>query len=124
MEEIKIFKNLYLWLIVVVLAISTITWVATRSVQVVDTGLIRYQEFQEIYNTTKQINDNICNLIVLKDDDKMFKDFSKSQQVLALKSNMNRWIAEYNAKSSLINFSVWKSDTLPQVLNVNQFSCL
>ena len=124
MEEIKTFKNLYLWLIVVGLAISTITWVATRSVQVVDTGLIRYQEFQEIYNTTKQINDNICNLIVLKDDDKMFKDFSKSQQVLALKSNMNRWIAEYNAKSSLINFSVWKSDTLPQVLNVNQFSCL
>lgn len=124
LEEIAIGKKIFLWVILVIMIISGITWFLTRTTQIIDTGLVRYQEFQEIYNTTKQINQNICNLLALKEDDKMFKDFSRSQQELALKSNLNRWIVEYNAKSNLINFIVWKSNELPHTLNVNQYNCL
>jgi hypothetical protein len=124
LEEIAIGKKIFLWVIFVIMIISGVTWFFSRSTQVIDTGLVRYQEFQEIYNTTKQINQNLCNLKDAKEDDKMFKDFSKSQQELALKSNLNRWIAEYNAKSNLINFNMWKSNELPRTLNVSQYNCL
>lgn len=124
MEEIRIFKNLYLWLILVILIVSGIAWFSTRTIEVVDTGLIRYQEFQEIYNTINQINQNVCNIKQINESDKMFKDFTKSQQILALQNQANRWIGEYNAKSNLINFNIWKSESLPKTLNVNQFDCL
>jgi hypothetical protein len=124
LEEIAIGKKIFLWVIFVIMIVSGITWFLSRTTQVIDNGLVRYQEFQEIYNTTQQINQNICNLESLSEQDKMFKDFSKSQQELALKSNLNRWIAEYNAKSSLINFNVWKSNDLPHTLNVSQYNCL
>src|SRR5574343_416411 len=124
MEEIRIFKNLYLWLILVILIFSGIAWFSTRTIEVVDTGLIRYQEFQEIYNTINQINQNVCNIKQINESDKMFKDVTKSQQILALQNQANRWIGEYNAKSNLINFNIWKSESLPKTLNVNQFDCL
>lgn len=119
-------KKVFLWVIAVLFILSGISWFLSRTVQTVDTGLVRYQEFQEIYNTTLQIDQNYCNLFVIEEDDKMFKDFSKSQQLLALRNSLNRWIGEYNAKSTLINFNVWKSKELPRQLNVKQpqYDCL
>ncbi len=119
-------KKVFLWVIAVLFILSGISWFLSRTVQTVDTGLVRYQEFQEIYNTTLQIDQNYCNLFVIEEDDKMFKDFSKSQQLLALRNSLNRWIGEYNAKSALINFNVWKSKELPRQLNVKQpqYDCL
>lgn len=119
-------KKVFLWVIAVLFILSGISWFPSRTVQTVDTGLVRYQEFQEIYNTTLQIDQNYCNLFVIEEDDKMFKDFSKSQQLLALRNSLNRWIGEYNAKSALINFNVWKSKELPRQLNVKQpqYDCL
>jgi hypothetical protein len=123
MKEIEKSKN-YVVVLVIVCLMFFCLFIVGKVSTTINTGLIRYQEFQEIYNTTVQINQNLCNLSVIKDNDKMFKDFSKSQQVLALKSNMNRWIGEYNAKSTLINFNVWKSDTLPYSLTTNLYNCL
>lgn len=112
-----------LWLIVVMFVASGVAWFFNRGVQTVDTGLVRYQEFQEIYNTTAKLNTDLCNLKKVNEKDQMFKDFSKAQQTLAIQNNLNRWIAEYNAKSSLINFNAWKSATLPYSLNQQQFDC-
>jgi hypothetical protein len=122
-EGSKFVKNWILWFVVMCLIISVGTWFFSRSVQVVDTGFVRYQEFQEIWNTTTKINNDLCNLQKVDEKDKMFHDFSKAQLVLAQQNNLNRWIAEYNAKSSLINFSVWKSNTLPHTINQSQFNC-
>ncbi len=116
-------KSWVIWLIVVLFLASGASWFFSRTVQTVDTGLVRYQEFQEIYNTTTKINTDLCNLKKVDEKDIMFKDFSKAQIILANQNNLNRWIAEYNAKSSLINFNVWKSTTLPYSLSQQQFDC-
>lgn len=107
----------------VVLIFGTITFIGNRSVQVVDTGLVRYQEFQEIYGTCSAIQNKICTLAAVPDTDKMFTDFSKAQQLANQKMVLARWVNEYNAKSKLINFSLWKSKELPYQLQESQFNC-
>jgi len=124
LEQVSGFmKNWVVWLIAILFLASGIGWFFSRSVQSIDTGLVRYQEFQEIYNSTIKLNTDLCNLKKIDEKDKMFKDFSKAQQVLGIQNNLNRWISEYNAKSALINFNVWKSATLPYSLNQQQFNC-
>lgn len=123
-NELKSVRNFLLWVLFLCAVFSAIAWLLHRSVQATDTGLIRYQEFQEVYSTVGKINIDLCNIQNVPEDDKMFKDFSKSQQIIALKSNLNRWITEYNAKSSLVNFNMWKSKDLPRTLAQAQFSCV
>lgn len=82
-----------------------------------------YEEFQEIYNTCQQINKNLCNIKDVDEHDKMFDQFSKTAQQIALRSKMNRWMEDYNAKSKMWNRSVWKSKSLPYELSSAQFSC-
>lgn len=94
-----------------------------RAVSVVDTGIVRYEEFYEIKQTTDKINADLCQMRSIPDSDPMFIQFSKAQRINALQSQLNRWIEEYNAKSKMINRSLWKSTTLPYQLSNKEFTC-
>jgi hypothetical protein len=122
MEEIKIGKKLFLWVIGVCLIISTIVWFANRSSRIIDNAFIHYEEFQEIYNTCQKLNTDLSIIESTPETDKQFEQFSKAQRINSIKQNLNRWVEDYNAKSKMWNRSMWKSNTLPYQLNVNQFS--
>ena len=117
-------------LVILGLIVLTVVGFGVRSCSIMEkhvtnsmeNAVISYDEYQDIYGTCKQIN---ADLGVIKDTpegDVQFTQFSKAQRINALKQNLNRWIAEYNAKSKHIDKKWWKSDTLPYELNVNQFS--
>lgn len=89
----------------------------------VDNAVINYEEYQEIFNTTKKLNTDLCVMKELPAEDKMFEQFSKVQRTTQIKTQLNRWVEEYNAKSKMFNRSIWKSNQLPYQLNVNQFNC-
>lgn len=123
MEDLKLIKKIAYWFIGVVFLISTVSWFLNRSVSVVETGIVRYEEFQEINNTVVKLNSDLCNMKDLPENDKMFEQFSKAQRVNTIRSQMNRWIEDYNAKSKMLNRSMWKSSELPYQLTSNQFNC-
>lgn len=85
-------------------------------------AVIVYEEYQEIYNTCKQLNTNLGNMQALPADDVMFEQFSKAQRVNQIKTELNRWVETYNAKSKMWGRSLWKSNALPYELSVNDFS--
>lgn len=89
----------------------------------IEDATLRYEEYQEIFNTCVKINTDLCNMKTIPDDDPMFEQFSKNQRVLQLQTNLNRWVEEYNAKSNMWGRSLWKSSALPYQLSVNQFNC-
>jgi hypothetical protein len=109
--------------IAILFLVAFFAWFCNRSVQVVDTGIVRYEEFHEIARTTEKLNTDLCQMRALPDTDKMFEQFSKAQRINAIQAQLNRWIEEYNAKSRMINRSLWKSAELPYQLNTNQFNC-
>ena len=122
MDEIKLGKKLVLWFIGVCLLVSSIVWFVSRSTQIVDNGIIHYEEFQEIYNTCQKLNTDLAIIQQTPETDKQFEQFSKSQRLNSIKQNLNRWVEDYNAKSKMWNRSLWKSNALPYQLDVNQFS--
>ena len=89
----------------------------------IDTAVQNYEEFQEIYNTCAKINTDICNMKDIPETDPMFSQFSKAQRILALRTNLNRWIEDYNAKSKMWGRSLWKSNSLPYQLSNQEFNC-
>jgi len=102
--------------------IGTCTKTATKATHIND-AVIVYEEFQEVFNTCKKLNTDLCNMADVPENDPMFLQFSKAQRVLTLKTQLNRWVETYNAKSKMWGRSLWKSKELPYTLNVNQFSC-
>lgn len=86
-------------------------------------AVINYEQYQEIYTTTKKINTDLCSMRQLPEKDPMFSQFSKAQRINQQKTQLNRWVEEYNAKSKMINRSLWKSSELPYQLSVEQFNC-
>ncbi len=88
-----------------------------------DDAVQTYEEFQEIHGTCTKLNTDLCNMKALPEDDKMFEQFSKVQRVNAIKTNLNKWIEEYNSKSKMWGRSLWKGRDLPQQLTNEQFSC-
>lgn len=122
-EDTKTAKRILYWFISVVLITSGIIWFLNRGVAVVDAGIVHYEEFQEIYNTCDKLNMDLCNMQALPDSDKMFEQFSKAQRINTLREQINRWVQEYNAKSKMINHSIWKSSALPYQLQTNQYNC-
>lgn len=86
-----------------------------------ENAVINYEEFQEIYNTCQKIDTDIAIIKGVKDDDVMFEQFSKAQRLSTLKTNLNKWVENYNAKSKMFNRSIWKSSSLPHQLNINEF---
>jgi uncharacterized membrane protein YfbV (UPF0208 family) len=122
MEEIKLGKRLLVWFISILFAVSGIAWFFSRSEQIVTTGIIRYEEFQEIYNTCQKLNTDLQIIQSTPETDKQFEQFTKSQRVNSIKQNLNRWVEDYNAKSKVWTRSMWKSNSLPYQLSVNDFS--
>jgi hypothetical protein len=124
-EEKKFFRNSVLWFIGVIFAISTISYIIHKSREVtkIDSAVLHYEEYQEIYNTCVKLNTDLCNIKQIPENDEMFKQFSKQQRVLAIKTQLNRWVEDYNAKSKMWGRSLWKSKNLPYQLSNEQFSC-
>lgn len=122
-QEVKFGKRIIYWVIGLLFVISGMTWFLNRGVSVVDAGIVHYEEFQEIYNTCTKLNLDLCNMKDLPDTDKMFEQFSKAQRTNTLRSQINRWTEDYNAKSKMFNRKIWKSSALPYELQTNQFNC-
>ena len=119
----KKMKKFILWFIVIAFIVAGISWFLNRSSDVANTAIIRYEEFQDTYNTCKKLNTDLCNMKELPDTDKMFDQFSKAQRINTIKTNLNRWVEDYNAKSEMWNHSLWKSSTLPYQLSTSDFNC-
>jgi hypothetical protein len=129
MEDLKevsrVGKRIIYWFIGLIIVFSVVGLVV-RSIKKathIEEAVIIYEEYQEIYNTCSKLNTDLCNMESLPEDDKMFEQFSKAQRILAIKTNLNRWVEEYNSKSKMWGRQLWKSNELPYQLNVNQFNC-
>jgi hypothetical protein len=53
----------------------------------------------------------------------MFEQFYKAQRILAIKTQLNRWVEDYNAKSKMWGRALWKSNALPYQLTTQEFNC-
>lgn len=87
----------------------------------VDNSVVSYEEYQNLYNTCSKLNTDLGNMQAMPENDKSFEQFSKAQRILTIKTNLNRWVEDYNAKSKMINKSLWKSSKLPYQLSVDDF---
>jgi hypothetical protein len=118
-------KRIILWIIGLSLVLSAVLWTCSMAKKAthIDDAVIVYEEYQEIYNTCSQLNTDLCNMKDVPETDKMFEQFSKPQRVLAIKTNLNRWVETYNAKSKMWGRQLWKSNKLPYELSVNEFNC-
>ncbi len=83
-----------------------------------------YEEYENMYSSCEKICDDIKVLRGVSSED-YSKDtgFSKSDRLIALETNLNRWIREYNAKSRQITKNLWKSKALPHQLEREDFNC-
>jgi hypothetical protein len=124
-EEERFFKRMVYWVIglVIVLSVGGFIIHKFREATRVDTAVQNYEEYQEIYNTCVKINMDICNMKDVPETDPMFSQFSKAQRILTLRTNLNRWIEEYNAKSKMWGRALWKSNSLPYQLSNQEFNC-
>lgn len=122
MEETRFAKRMTLWVVLLIVAVSAGAWLVSRVASTADRAVLRYEEFQEIYNTCQKINTDLGTIRAVPEDDRMFASFSKAAMVAQKKQQMSRWVEEYNAKSRMWNRALWKSAALPYDLNVNSFS--
>lgn len=122
-NEIQAGKKIIWWFIGLIFLISIGGFVLSRACQIADNAVLHYEEFQEIYNTAEKLNQDLCVLNATPADDTMFEQFSKAQRLTGVRQTLNRWIAEYNAKSSMWNRNLWKSDALPYRLESARFNC-
>lgn len=87
-----------------------------------ENAVINYDNYQDTYNTCVKLNQDLAIIQNTPDNDKQFEQFSKAQRINAIKTNLNRWVEDYNAKSKEIDKNLWKSHALPYQLSVNDFS--
>jgi ABC-type antimicrobial peptide transport system permease subunit len=111
-----------LLLVAIGFGIQTCSIAQKHATESMENAVISYDEYQNIYATCQQINDDLGVIKATPETDKQFTDFSKAQRINTLKMNLNRWINEYNAKSKHIDKKLWKSNDLPQELTKEQFS--
>lgn len=129
MEELEIKPwKIVLWCLVGIIALSVLAFTcnifsigAGHVEKSMQDAVINYNEYQDMYATCQQINDNLGVLKSTPDDDPQFKDFSKANRINAQKMQLNRWVNEYNAKSQHIDKKWWKSSTLPYRLATSDF---
>lgn len=124
-EEISFGKKVIYWIIGLSILLSIGGFIlnkATEATHLKD-AVIVYEEFQEIYNTCSKLNTDLCNMKALDEKDVMFEQFSKAQRVNTIKTQLNRWVEDYNAKSKMFGRSLWKSNQLPYQLTNQEFSC-
>lgn len=58
----RFIKRIVYWVLGLGFLVSGISFLCNRSVQVVDNGILHYEEFQEIYNSCSKINTDLCNM--------------------------------------------------------------
>ena len=124
-NEISFAKNTIYWIIGLSLFASVVGLVLTKAKEAthIEDAVQNYEQFQEIYNTCVKLNTDLCNYKDLPEDDVMFEQFSKAQRILAIKTQLNRWVEDYNAKSKMWGRSLWKSNALPYQLSTQEFNC-
>lgn len=124
-NEITLGKKVLIFLILIVVGLSTIGFFVNKAKEAtrIETAVQNYEEFQEIYNTCVKLNQDLCNYKDLDENDKMFEQFSKTQRILQIKTQLNRWVEDYNAKSKMWGRSLWKSSSLPYQLTNQEFTC-
>lgn len=113
------------FLIIVILGITGLSVRACHQAETathLNDATIVYEEYQEIYNTCQKLNTDLGNMQSLPENDKMFEQFSKTQRINTIKTQLNHWVEVYNGKSKMWGRSLWKSNELPYQLDVNQFS--
>lgn len=120
-NEVNFFKKNLIWIVAFMMLISGVAWFFSRSAKVAEDAFVKYEEFQEIYNTCAKLNEDLATIRSLPETDKMFSQFSKEALLANKKQQMTRWVEEYNAKSKMWNRSIWKSSSLPYQLSVNNF---
>lgn len=124
-DEISFGKKIIYWIIAlsVIASIAGFFWTKTKEATHIDDAVQNYEQFQEIYNTCVKLNTDLCNYKDLPENDVMFEQFSKAQRILAIKTQLNRWVEDYNAKSKMWGRGLWRSNSLPKTLSVNDFNC-
>lgn len=120
-DETRFAKKMFIWLAAFAALCSVIGWFVTRGTSVVETGILRYEEYHEMYNTCKKIDEDLATIRAIADTDRYFASFSKEAMIAQKRQQLTRWAEEYNAKSKMWTRSIWKTDTLPYQLDVNNF---
>jgi NAD+--asparagine ADP-ribosyltransferase len=124
-EEISFGKKIIYWVIGLSFSLSIIGFVIHKTTEAthINDAFQNYEQYQEIYNTCTKLNTDLCNMKSLPENDKMFEQFSKVQRVNTIKTQLNRWVEDYNAKSKMWGRALWKSNQLPYQLTNQEFSC-
>ena len=124
-NEISLAKKTIYWIIGLSLLCSTIGFFLTKAKEAthINDAVQNYEQFQEIYNTCVKLNTDLCNYKDLPENDVMFEQFSKAQRILAIKTQLNRWVEDYNAKSKMWGRGLWRSNKLPYQLSIQDFNC-
>ena len=94
-------------------ALASIKSCNDKTVEAVNTGITQYEEFYSIYNTVLKLKEDIKTI------NELDEFVSKSATLMGKKQLLNRWISEYNAKSSMVNREVWKGTSLPYKLEID-----
>jgi hypothetical protein len=121
-NEEKATKRWVYWAIVVTIITGATLFVISMIPKTAEYAIVKYEEFQEIYNTCEKLNTDLGIIQTLPEDDKMFEQFSKLQRISTIQQQLNRWVEDYNGKSKMWNRSMWKSASLPYQLSINNFS--
>ena len=124
-NEISFAKKTIYWIIGLSLFASVVGLVLTKAKEAthIEDAVQNYEQFQEIYNTCVKLNTDLCNYKDLPENDVMFEQFSKAQRILAIKTQLNRWVEDYNAKSKMWGRGLWRSNALPYQLSTQDFNC-
>ena len=124
-NDISLAKKTIYWIIGLSLLGSTIGFFLTKAKEAthINDAVQNYEQFQEIYNTCVKLNTDLCNYKDLPENDVMFEQFSKAQRILAIKTQLNRWVEDYNAKSKMWGRGLWRSNKLPYQLSIQDFNC-
>ena len=124
-DEISFGKKIFYWILALCLisSIAGFVWTKTKEATHVEDAVQNYEQFQEIYNTCVKLNTDLCNYKDVPENDVMFEQFSKAQRILAIKTQLNRWVEDYNAKSKMWGRALWKSNALPYQLTTQEFNC-
>ena len=124
-DEISFGKKIFYWILALCLisSIAGFIWTKTKEATHIEDAVQNYEQFQEIYTTCVKLNTDLCNYKDVPENDVMFEQFSKAQRILAIKTQLNRWVEDYNAKSNMWGRSLWRSKNLPKTLSINDFNC-
>ena len=124
-DEISFGQKIFYWILALCLisSIAGFVWTKTKEATHVEDAVQNYEQFQEIYNTCVKLNTDLCNYKDVPENDVMFEQFSKAQRILAIKTQLNRWVEDYNAKSKMWGRALWKSNALPYQLTTQEFNC-